>query len=64
MIVDTLGMIILVLIQGWRGGLRRIDKTCGMVVRPLMGGLSLVNTGVMDEMKTGGGTHPLDSKQT
>jgi len=48
MIVDTLGRIVLVWIQGYRGGLRRIDKTCDMAVRPLMGGLSLVCTSAFE----------------
>jgi hypothetical protein len=42
MIVDTLGRIVLVLIQGWWGGLRRTGRTCGRAVRPLRAGLSLV----------------------
>ena len=77
MIVDTSGRIVLVLIGGWWGGLRRIDRTCGRAVEPLMGGLSLVSMshrshgeGKMEKNRWRGvdgeksRTHPLDSKQT
>jgi len=68
MIVDTLGRIVLVLIRVWRGGSRRTGRTCGRVVEPLMGGLSLVygscGRDEEEEMDKERKTHPLGSKQT
>jgi hypothetical protein len=68
MIVDTSGRIVLVLIRVWRGGLRRIDRTCDRVVRPLRAGLSLVYGSCKrdeeEEMDKERRTHPLGSKQT
>lgn len=62
MIVDTSDKRVWVLTREKKGraGLRRIDKTCDRVVRPLMVGLTV---STCDLLKREEG-YPLDSKQT